>query len=89
MAVVRVRGRFASDGDRLAVLPISTRYSEDAYKALIALGDRRADFIRAAVAEKLARSSPLVEKLAIACEVLSKQEYCLRELGSVGNKLIN
>ena len=61
MAVVRVRGKFASDGARLAIVPIATRYSEGDHKCLIALGSMRGDFIRSAVAEKLARSGALVE----------------------------
>jgi len=59
----RVRGRFAKNGAGFSSVPIATRYSDDVYDLLMSLGSMRGDFIRSAVAEKLARSGALVEDI--------------------------
>jgi len=63
MAVLRVRGKFASDGARKPIL-IPTRYSQKTGGILNAMGSSCSDFIRDAVDEKLARSGALCEDAA-------------------------
>jgi len=62
---VRARGKFVSDGNRAGSKVIGLRFPESSYSLLIAMSSSdRNDFIRSAVAEKLARSGALVGDVA-------------------------